>query len=209
MGVLIKYLLLLCFTYVYVRLLIPYVGFFARFMFNERVGWDKYIEKPRLVFYGTGLMLMHSSYSSILEYVHTPTNIYFIANCFIFFGGIIMSQLTWSEKFKRVFIPTIKNKLKSKKNFNVAATEDQLKSIYNGLVRYDMIIAERTPIDGFVKVFTEDWNSHTSKIYFKLDAPSCREFYELFKVNFPSNTLSVIDFFKRSSTIRREDGNPY
>lgn len=178
-------------------------------MFNERVGWDKYIEKPRLVFYGTGLMLMHSSYSSILEYVHTPTNIYFIANCFIFFGGIIMSQLTWSEKFKRVFIPTIKNKLKSKKNFNVAATEDQLKSIYNGLVRYDMIIAERTPIDGFVKVFTEDWNSHTSKIYFKLDAPSCREFYELFKVNFPSNTLSVIDFFKRSSTIRREDGNPY
>ena len=31
----------LCFAYVYIRLLIPYIVFFARYMFNEPVGWDK------------------------------------------------------------------------------------------------------------------------------------------------------------------------
>jgi len=209
MGVLIKYLLYICFAYVYVRLLIPYSGFFARFMFNERVGWDKYIEKPRLVFYGTGLILMHTSYSGIFEFFHRPSSFYFIANCFIFFGGIVMSQLTWSKKFKRVFIPKIKERLENQKNFNVSATEDQLKKLYHGLVRYDMIITERTEMDDFIKVFKDDWNIHDSKVYFKLDSPSCREFYELFKVHFPINSLTLIDFFKRSDTVRREDGNRY
>lgn len=209
MDILVKYLLQLCFAYVYVRLVIPYSGFFARFMFNERVRWDKYIEKPRLVFYGTGLILMHTSYSGVLEFLHRPTSFYFIGNCLTFFGGIVVSQLTWTKKFKRVFIPIIKNRLKSKKNFNVAVTDNQLRNIYNGLVRYDMIILERTAIEDFVKVFTDNWNSHTSKIYFKLDSPSCREFYELFKVHFPINSLTLIDFFKRSDTIRREDGNRY
>lgn len=73
-----KYLLLVCFVYVYVRLLIPYTGFFARFMFNEPAGWDKYVEKPRLVFYGLGLILMHTSYSGILEYANNPLSFYFI-----------------------------------------------------------------------------------------------------------------------------------
>ena len=153
MDILIKYLLLACFAYVYVRLLIPYVGFFARFMFNERIGWDKYIEKPRLVFYGTGLILMHNSYSGVLEFVHRPASFYFIANCFMFCGGIVMSQLTWTKKFKRVFIPKIKEKLKRKKNFNVSVTDDQLKSLYNGLVRFDMVIDQRTKRKDFLKGF--------------------------------------------------------
>lgn len=209
MDILIKYLLLVSFGYVYIRLLIPYVGFFARFMFNERVGWDKYIEKPRLVFYGLGLALMHGSYSTFFEPISILPGFFDILNWFVFVSGIVLTQLTWSKKFKNVFIPKIKKRLKSKKNFNVSVTDDQLKNLYNGLVRYDMIIIERTEIDDFIKVFKENWDAHDSKIYFKLDAPSCREFYELFKVNFPTNSLSVIDFFKRSDTIRREDGNPY
>ncbi len=205
----IKYLLLASFAYVYVRLLIPYVGFFARYMFNESTQWDKYIEKPRLVFYGIGLLLMHSSYSALLEYASDPSSIFYISNWVIFFGGIVLSQITWTDKFKNVFIPKIKEKLKKQHNFNISTTIDQLKDLYNSLVTYDMIIAERTDKDDFVKVFIEDWNTHDSKVYFKLDAPSCREFYELFKVTFPKNTMSVIDFFKRSDTIRREDGKPY
>lgn len=209
MDVLVKYLLLACFAYVFVRLLIPYIGFFTRFMFNERVGWDKYIEKPRLVFYGLGLALMHGSYSTFFEPISILPQFFYILNWFIFISGIALTQLVWTKKFKNVFIPKIKEKLKSKKNFNVSITEDQLRNIYNGLVRYDMIIVERTEQSDLIKVFTENWNAHDSKIYFKLDAPSCREFYELFKVNFPTNSLTVIDFFKRSDTVRREDGNPY
>ena len=205
----IKYLLLAPFAYVYVRLLIPYVGFFARYMFNESTQWDKYIEKPRLVFYGIGLLLMHSSYSAILEYSEPLRGFFFYANCLMFTGGIAMSQITWSKRFKIVFIPKIQEKLKKRNNFGLSATNDQLKELYRGLVNYDMILPERTDKDDFITVFKEDWYTHKSKIHFKLDAPSCREFYELFKVTFPKNTMSVIDFFKRSDTIRREDGKPY
>jgi len=205
----IKYLLLASFAYVYVRLLIPYVGFFARFMFNESTQWDKYIEKPRLVFYGFGLLLMHSSYSAILEYSEPLRGFFFYANCLMFIGGIAMSQITWTKRFKNVFVPKIREKLKKNNNFSLLATDNQLKELYRGLVNYDMIIIEQTDKDDFIRVFKEDWYTHKSKIYFKLDAPSCREFYELFRVTFPKNTMSVIDFFKRSDTIRREDGKPY
>ena len=191
------------------RLLIPYIGFFARFMFNEPIRWDKYVEKPRLVFYATGLILMHTSYLSILEYENSPTSFYFIGNCSMFLGGILISQITWSKRFKNVFIPKIQEKLKKRNNFSLSATNDQLIEIYSGLVNYDMILTERTNKNDFITVFMEDWYTHKSKIHFKLDAPSCREFYELFKVAFPKNSMSVIDFFKRSDTIHREDGKPY
>ncbi len=206
---LIKYLLPLCFAYIYVRLLIPYIGFFARYMFNEPTQWDKYIEKPRLVFYGIGLLLMHSSYPPILRYASEPVGFFFISNCFIFLWGIALSQITWTKKFKNVFIPKIKEKLKKKNNFNVSATNGQLENLYNGLVRYGMISMERTERDDFIKAFKKDWRTHESKIHFILDAPSCREFFELFKATFPENSMTIIDFFKRSDTVRREDGSPY
>lgn len=199
----------LCFACVYIRLLIPYIVFFARYMFNEPVGWDKYIERPRLVFYGIGLLLMHGSYTSLLKYSDNPKSFFFLANVFIFFGGILLSQITWSERFKNVFIPKIKEKLKKQDNFNISITKNQLQKLYNGFVQYDMIHSEQTNLDDFIDVFLKDWHTHNSKIFFKLDAPSCREFYELFKLNFPTNSLSLIDFFKRSDTIRRKDGKPY
>lgn len=208
-NVIIKYLLLLSFAYVYIRLLIPYVGFFARFMFNEPVGWDKYLEKPRLVFYGLGLVLMHGSYSTFLEPDITLSTFFYALNWFVFISGIFLTQITWSKRFKNVFIPKIKQQLKRKKNFNVSGTNAQLTDLYNGLVRYDMIITEETQEEDFINVFREDWHIHESKIYFRLDAPSCREFYELFSLYFSENTLSIIGFFKRSNTIRREDGKPY
>lgn len=205
----IKYLLLLCFAFAYVRLLIPYIGFFARFMFNEATNWNKYIEKPRMVFYGIGLLLMHSSYSSILEYQSQSTGFFFISNFLIFLGGILMSQITWSKKFKSIFIPSIQKKLRSRRNFDVSISERQLQKLYDELVRFDMIDIERTGNEDFEKVFLLNWDTHSSKIYFNLDAPSCREFYELFRIEFPKNALSLIDFFDRSNAIRRTDGSAY
>ena len=208
-NVSIKYILLFGFTIVYLRLLIPYVGFFARYMFNEPTNWNKYIEKPRLVFYGIGLLLMHSSYSSILEYQSQPIGFFFISNGFIFLGGIMLSQITWFKKFKTIFIPSIQKKLRSRMNFDISISERQLQKLYDELVRFDMIEIERTRNEDFENVFLLNWDAHSSKIYFNLDAPSCREFYELFKNTFPNNALSLIDFFDRSNTIRRTDSSAY
>ena len=127
MGILIKYLLVAFFGFVYIRLLIPYIGFFTRFMFNERVGWDKLIEKPRLVFYGIGLTLMHGSYSSFFEPIKILPEFFYALNWFVFISGIALTQLTWTKKFKNVFIPKIQEKLKRKKNFNVSISDEQLK----------------------------------------------------------------------------------
>jgi hypothetical protein len=178
-------------------------------MFNERIGWDKYVEKPRLVFYGLGLALMHGSYPTFFEELEIWPQLLNVLNGFFFIGGITLSQVTWTKRFKNVFIPKIQERLKRKKNFNVSITDEQLKTLYNEMVRYDMIVGEQTKRNDFIKVFTLDWGKHDSKIYLKLDAPSCREFYEIFKTHFLNNSLTLIDFIERSDTIRKEDGNPY
>ncbi len=203
------YLLIFCFTYVYVRLLIVYIKVFTRFMFNEPTKWDKYIEKPRLAFHILGLALMHISYPEILKYFNSPYHIFHFLNWFIFLGGMSICHSTWSKRFKNIFIPSIKKKLKSKRNFGISISRQQLSALYNELVRFDMIDIESTTYDDFEKVLLLDWKAHTSKIHFNLDAPSCREFYEFFKTKFPNNSLSLTDFFDRSGGIRRDDGKTY
>ncbi|WP_136468959.1 hypothetical protein [Flagellimonas onchidii] len=208
-SLILKIVLWLCFAFVYVRLLIPYVGFFARFMFNERVGWDKYVEKPRLVFYGLGLALMHGSYPAFFDQATILPKLFYVLNWFIFASGIAFTQLTWTNRFKRVFIPKIKEKLKSSKNFNISISESQLGKLYDNMIRYDMVLIDKTSKDDFVRCFLEDWKSHGSKIYLKLKNSACKEFYELFKANFPKNDLQLVDFIKNSDLLRREDGQPY
>lgn len=209
MDIPIKYFLLACFAYVYVRFLIPYTGFFARYMFNESVGWDKYIEKPRLVFYGLGLALMHGSYFSFFKTASDLPQVFIVFNWFIFISGAALTQLTWTKMFRNVFIPRIKEKLKSSRNFNISITASQLSKLYDNMVRYDMIVMDKTAKDDFVSCFLMDWDSHESKIHLKLKNPSCKEFYEMFKTTFPKNNLQLIDFVKNADLIRREDGESY
>ncbi|MGB3150393.1 MAG: hypothetical protein WBB27_06985 [Maribacter sp.] len=210
MNAIINYILLGCFALVYIRLFIPYTGFFSRYMFNEPTLWDKYVEKPRLVFYGTGLLLMHSNYRPILEGSEDSLGFFFYASCFIFLGGIAMCLTSYTKRFKSVFIPRIKQQLKpQKQNFEISATTQHLVDLYNELVRYDLVARNRTSIEDFINVLTKDWKTHNSKIYLKLDSPSCREFYELLRTVFPNNSLTLIDFIERSDTIRREDGQMY
>lgn len=209
MVLIIKYLLLACFGYVIIRLMMPYIAIFARFMFNEPFRWDKYVEKPRLVFYGIGLLLMHSSYSTILKYAGESWGFFFYSGCFIFLGGIFMSQITWTKRFEKIFIPRIKERLKSHRNFNISITESQLGKLYDNMVRYDMIVMDKTSKDNFVRCLLMDWDEHDSKIHLKLKNPACKEFYEMFKITFPKNDLQLIDFIKNSDLLRREDGQRY
>lgn len=50
MLLILKYFMLACFAYVIIRIVVPYLVLFIRFMFNEAFKWDKYVVKPRLVF---------------------------------------------------------------------------------------------------------------------------------------------------------------
>ncbi|NJY64157.1 hypothetical protein HC174_15550 [Salinimicrobium sp. CDJ15-81-2] len=76
-------------------------------------------------------------------------------------------------------------------------------------MRYDLVQQDKTSFLDFKNVFTQDWNSHRSKIYLKMDGPSCREFFEQLAQTFPSNSLTLIDFFDRSQLIVRPDGKSY
>ena len=191
------------------KLLYPYGILLVRFVFSEPFIWNKYIEKPRLFFLGLGLILMHFSFSNIYEYWKTPKTFYFISSIMVFVIGIVLTQITWSIKFKRIVIPKIKEKLKSPKNFNISTGESQLGKLYDNMVRYDMILLDKTSKDDFIQCFLKDWGEHKAKIHLKLKNPACKEFYELLKKTFPKNTLRLVDFIKNSDLLRREDGLPY
>ena len=209
MPALIELIFYACFMYIYMRLLYPYGILLVRFVFTEPFKWNKYIEKPRLFFHGLGLMLMHFSFSTIYEYWQAPQTFYFISSFLVFILGIFLTQITWTGKFKRIVIPKIKEKLKSSKNFNISITESQLEKLYENMVRYDMVIIDKTSKDDFIQCFLKDWDEHDAKIHLKLKNPACKEFYERFKLTFPKNDLQLIDFIKNSHLLRREDGQRY
>ncbi|WP_422859661.1 hypothetical protein ACOKFD_01645 [Flagellimonas sp. S174] len=209
MFLILKYFMLACFAYVIIRIVVPYLVLFIRFMFNEPFKWDKFVEKPRLVFYAIGLLNMQLGFNAILEHPGQFATFYLIVGCFLFLGGIFMTQVTWTKRFKKVFIPKIKEKLKTPRNFNISISESQLGKLYDNMVRYDMVIIDETSKDDFIQCFLKNWDEHDAKIHLKLKNPSCKEFYELFKLTFPKNDLQLIDFIKNSDLLRREDGQPY
>ncbi|WP_146129939.1 hypothetical protein [Flagellimonas meridianipacifica] len=209
MLLILKYFMITCFAYVIIRIAVPYLVLFLRFMFNEAFKWDKYVEKPRLVFYALGLFSMNLGYNGIVEPLERFSIFSYATGGFLFLIGMFTTQLTWSKWFERIFIPKIKEKLKTSRNFNISISKSQLGKLYDNLVRYDMVIIDKTSKVDFIQCFLEDWDEHDSKIHLKLKNPACKEFYELLKMSFPKNDLQLIDFIKNSDVLRREDGRRY
>lgn len=199
----------LAFVVVYVRILIPYIRYFIRYMFNETVGWNKYVERPRLLFYGMGLLLMHFSTHSILQVLPRSVGLLVILNWILFLIGFYLCMVTWTKKFMIDFIPRIAMKIQGRRNFKIIATDRQLERLYKELVRWDMIDPQKTGALDFINALLLDWDAHESKIYFTLDSPSLREFYELLKAAFPKNSLHLIDFVSNSKVVLRADGSRY
>lgn len=209
MAFILKWFFVACILFVYARLLFSYGALLVRFVFEEPIRWNKYLEKPRLFFYAIGLFLMHTSYATIVDYLERPHSFFFLSSALVFFLGMLLALVTWSKKFKSVFIPKIKERLRSRKNFNISATESQLGKLYDNMVRYDMVNIDKTSKDNFTKCLLMDWDAHDAKIHLKLKNPACKEFYGLFKKTFPKNNLQLIDFIKNSDLLRLEDGQPY
>lgn len=209
MGVLLKYSFFVCFVIVYVRIAIPYCQSLVRFMFNVHLKWDKYVDKPRLAFYALGLLFMHVSYFTLFKENFSSSVFFVVSYTFIFLTGTFFCMITWTKKFTQVFIPAITKKMASPQNFQISITEKQLNTLYNGLVKYELIRQSKSTRADFFNVLLKDWDEHDSSLHFNLDAPSCREFYELLSGSFPKNNLSLTSSFGKSKRIKRVDGKAY
>lgn len=182
---------------------------FIHFMVNSPTRWNNKIEKPRLLIYlfCGGFMFLMYSFKSPATDLHFLLSLIRIIT---FILAFILVHYTWTSKFKNHFNPPKNNKKKpSRNNFNIAISKDQLNTLYKELVRYEMVDETKTDSKDFIKVFLEDWDSHGSKVYFDLDGPSSREFYELFSKTFPNNSLTLKKFFETSRLIIRPDGKRY
>lgn len=178
-------------------------------MLNQKFIWKAKLEKPRILFLLVGLGFMHlmiHANQTVASQDYFTLSITIIVFSLAFF----LSHLSWTKRFENFFakkmdLPT----QQASKNFELRISELQMNQLYNELVRYDLVKQDKTSFLDFKNVLTKDWESHSSKIYFKMDGPSCREFFFHLVQTFPNNSLSLRDFFDRSKLIVRPDGKPY
>lgn len=195
--------------YIYGRLALHYGSFLFGYMLVQPLSWRSNFERPRLLFLGLGLGLMHLMMYS-RNSIKSDNSILLGIILIVFLLGFYLSTLPWTEKFKRE-IQNQKTVSSPKKNnnFNLVISDDQLQLLFQGLVRYDLLDSEKTSLQDFKNVLNKNWDAHSSKIHFKMDGPSCREFYELLKKSFPENLITLKNLFITSGLIRRPDGKKY
>ena len=204
-----KYLTTLGFIYIYGRLILHYGEMLWAYMMNERILWIIKIERPRILFMGLGLGVMHLAVYSRYT-IESDTLIVVAISFLVFLAGFFLSILPWMEKFKNSMqSQKPAGSLKKDKNFNLAISEGQIQKLYHNLMRYDLLNSEKTSLLDFKEVLTENWETHNSKIHFNMDGASCREFYDYLTRTFPENSLTMKNFFETSKLIKRSDGKPY
>lgn len=132
------------------------------------------LKGPDWCFMVLGYFWCHTTYFKIMKGSWESLSVYSISNLVVFVQGFVFSQITWSKMFKGVFIPSIKKKLRSSKNFNISASKSHLDRLYDELVRYEMLRLEQTTREDFLYALTNNWNAHESKIHFEPRLPKCQ-----------------------------------
>lgn len=204
-----QYMFALGTFYIYGRILLHYGLNGINFMLNQKFIWKAKLEKPRILFLLVGLVFMHLMIH-VNQTVSSQDYFTLSITILVFSLAFFLSHLPWTKRFESFF--TKKMDLltqQASKNFEIRISELQMNQLYNELVRYDLVQQDKTSFLDFTNVFTQDWNSHSSRIYLKMDGPSCREFFEQLVQTFPSNSLTLIDFFERSKLVVRPDGKAY
>lgn len=206
---LLQYLFALGTFYIYGRILLHYGLNGINYMLNQKFIWKTKLEKPRILFLLVGLVFMHL----MIDVNQTVANQDYFSlsiSTIVFSLAFFFSHLAWTSRFENFFTKKVdSHNQQISRNFALRISELQTKQLYNELVRYDLVQEDKTSFLDFKNVFTKDWNSHSSKIYLKMDGPSCREFFEKLAQTFPSNSLTLIDFFDRSRLVVRPDGKAY
>ena len=204
-----KYLTTLGFIYIYGRLILHYGEMLWAYMMNERILWNIKIERPRILFMGLGLGVMHLAVYSRYT-IESDTLLVPAISFLVFLAGLFLSNLPWTEKFKSSMqSQKLASSLKKDKNFNLNISEDQAQKLYHNLMRYDLLNSEKTSLQDFRNVLTKDWGAHNSKIHSNMDGPSAREFYEYLSKTFPRNTMTIKNQIITSELVLRADGKKY
>lgn len=195
--------------YIYGKILLHYGLNGINYMLNQKYIWKTKLEKPRILFLLVGLGFMH-----LMIYVNQTiaNQDYFSLSIttIVFSLAFFFSHLPWTKKFENFFTKKMDSHTpQASKNFELRISQLQTEQLYNELVRYDLVQQDKTSFSDFKNVFTKDWDSHSSKVYLKMDGPSCREFFEQLAQNFPNNSLTLVDFFVRSKLVVRPDGRLY
>lgn len=204
-----QYLFALGTFYIYGRILLHYGLNGINYMLDQKFNWKTELEKPRILFLLVGLVFMHLMIH-VNQTVADQDYFSLSITTIVFSLAFFFSHLPWTSRFENFFTKKMDSRNhQASKSFELRISELQTKQLYNELVRYDLVQQDKTSFLDFKNVFTKDWNSHNSKIYLKMDGPSCRDFFEKLTQTFPSNSLTLIDFFVRSKLIVRPDGKAY
>ena len=204
-----KYLTTLGLIYIYGRLILHYGEMLWAYMMNERILWNIKIERPRILFMGLGLGVMHLAVYSRYS-IESDEFLVLGISFLVFLAGFFLSILPWTDKFKNsIQSQKSAGSLKKNKNFNLNISEDQAQKLYHNLIKYDLLNIEKTSLLDFRNVLSKDWDAHNSKIHFNMDGPSSREFYEFLSQTFPKNTMTIKNLFITSDLVLRANGKKY
>lgn len=204
-----QYLASLGFIYTYGLLAIHFAPKLFCYFFNEPIAWQQQVEKPRIFLHLIGLGFMHLMIYSHSSLENTGLLIQLIKGL-TFILGFLACQFTWTKKLEDTFAPQFKRSTaKSSENFNLSISDLQLNQLYKELVRFDLLNQDLTSLEDFRNVLLKDWREHNSKLHFKMDGPTCREFYEYLIRTYPNNTLTMKKLFVTSKLVLRPDGKSY
>ncbi len=204
-----QYLAAIAFIYIYGRIGIHIVPGIGRYFINDSWNYQKRIEKPRILFNLVGLAFMHLMYF----YNMTDENQNILIQVIMlaaFASGFLLCCSSWNEKFTDTFQAQKITRTKINSNsFKINASDSQIEKLYNELVKYDLLLNDRTSFQDFKNVLTKSWDKHNSRIHLNMDGPSSREFYDCLIRTFPLNSLTLKSFFSSSKLILRPDGKSY
>jgi len=204
-----QYLENLAFIYVYGRLAIHFAPGIIYFFLNIPFNSYSQVEKPRILVNLVGLGFMHLMYFS-QNTTQADNLLLQVITTIVFSLGFFLCSLSWSDKFESSFLPRLKiPTVIPLENFNLSISEVQIVQLYNALVQFDLVNQDLTTFEDFHNVLTKNWRDHTSRIHFKMDGPSCREFYDYFVKTYPKNSLTLKNLFISSKLIIRPDGKYY
>lgn len=199
------YLTSLGFIYVYGRIIIHLAPNGLYYFLNSSTNFNAQLDKPRMLFHLVGLSFMHLMFSFSESLIDKSISLR-TAILIVFCLGVLFCHLAWTTKFTSSFLPRLKKTTTtSLENFNISISNAQLTQLYNELVRFDLINQDRTSFEDFKNVLLKDWKNHNSKLYLKMDAPTCREFYSFLNETFPKNSMSLTNFIS-SKLFVRPDG---
>jgi len=203
-----QYLANVAFIYTYGRLAIHFAPGIFYFFLNTPYKSYSQVEKPRIFVNLVGLGFMHLMY-----YSQNSQENYLLLQVITTIGfalGFFLCSLSWTDKFERSFLPPIKKPaIIPMENFNLSIPDAKIVQLYNALVQFDLLNQDLTAMEDFHNVLTKNWKDHNSRIHFKMDGPSCREFYEYLVRTYPKNSLTLKNLFISSELILRPDGKSY